>query len=101
MDDVLREAQGGGRDHQRTSPVDRFDKTDVHLLQRAVQPYFEVVAKGLSWPGLGEEDRRRRAQLILLANVRLLAYEQKRVSPSWSETSPTCPKPSGPGSAAS
>jgi hypothetical protein len=61
--------------------VDQFDETDVHLLQRAVQPYFEVVAKGLSWPGLGEEDRRRRAQLILLANVRLLAYEQKRVQP--------------------
>ena len=60
---------------------DQLDETDVFLLQRAVQPYFEVIAKGLSWPDLGEEDRRRRAQLILLPNVRLLAYEQKRVQP--------------------
>lgn len=62
-------------------PADPLGERDVQLLQRAVQPYFEVIAKGLCWPGLGRDDRRRRAQLILLANVRLLAYEQKRVQP--------------------
>ena len=64
--------------HRVTSPL---GERDVHLLQRALQPYFEVLAKGLSWPDLGDDDRRSRAQLILLGNVRLVAYEQKRVQP--------------------
>jgi hypothetical protein len=75
LTDVARTING------RRTNDDQLVRTDVYLLQRAVQPYFEVIAKGLCWPDLGEEDRRRRAQLILLANVRLLAYEQKRVQP--------------------
>jgi hypothetical protein len=62
-------------------PADALDPRDVHELQRALQPYFEVLSKGLSRQVLSAEQRRDRAQLILLANVRVLAYEQRRVQP--------------------
>lgn len=60
---------------------DALESRDVHELQRALQPYFEVLSKGLSTRSLSQEGRRHRAQLILLANVRVLAYEQRRVQP--------------------
>jgi hypothetical protein len=62
-------------------PADALEARDVHELQRALQPYFEVLSKGLSGQFVSAEQRRDRAQLILLANVRVLAYEQRRVQP--------------------
>ncbi len=62
---------------------------DVKLLQDALIPYFEVLWSGLSTfptvnPG-GDRDidagRKRRAELILLGNLRLVAYEQRRLQP--------------------
>ena len=62
-------------------PTDTLDDRDVHLLQRAMQPYFEVMWQGLSGRLLSDGQRRLRAELILLANIRVLAYEQQRVQP--------------------
>jgi hypothetical protein len=54
---------------------------NVASLQRAVIPYFEVMMKGLSAPEPSDDARVQRAELILAANVRLLAYEQRRLQP--------------------
>jgi hypothetical protein len=54
---------------------------DVSVLQRAMKPYFQVLAEGLSLAGIDRAAHKRRAELILLANIRVLAYEQKRVQP--------------------
>lgn len=54
---------------------------DVSVLQRAVLPYFRVLTEGLSLAGSDRVAHKRRAELILLANIRVLAYEQKRVQP--------------------
>ena len=65
--------------HRATDEV--LDRRDVYVLQRALQPYFEVFTEGLSTRYLSESGKRHRAQLILLANVRTVAYEQKRLQP--------------------
>jgi len=62
-------------------PTDPLAPRDIKDLQLAVKPYFEVLSKGLSGQYLSEAKRRERAQLILLANIRVLAYEQRRVQP--------------------
>jgi hypothetical protein len=54
---------------------------DVAVLQRAVAPYYQVLTEGLSSPALDHAQRKRRAELILLGTIRMLAYEQKRVQP--------------------
>jgi hypothetical protein len=58
-----------------------LDAGSVPVLQRAVTPYFSVLVHGLARPGLSREGRKLRAELILLANLRILAYEQKRLQP--------------------
>jgi hypothetical protein len=62
-------------------PTDPLAPRDVNDLQLAVKPYFEVLSKGLSGRYLSDAQRRERAQLILLGNIRVLAYEQRRVQP--------------------
>jgi hypothetical protein len=54
---------------------------NVALLRRAVEPYFMVIRDPALRNGFTDEDRKRRAELILLANMRLGAYEQKRLQP--------------------
>jgi len=56
---------------------------DVTVLQAAVRPYFEVLQERLSQWATGDDPRRRkrRAELILLGNLRLEAYVQTRVQP--------------------
>jgi hypothetical protein len=53
----------------------------VASLQRAVLPYFEVMMQGLSRREPSDDHRVERAELILMGNVRLLAYEQRRLQP--------------------
>ena len=54
---------------------------EVTTLQRAVQPYFEVLSKGLTRWDLDAAGRKERAELILLGNVRFEAYAQRRLQP--------------------
>ncbi len=54
---------------------------NVGLLTRAVEPYFAVIRDPALRNGATVEDRKRRAELILVANMRLGAYEQKRLQP--------------------
>ena len=65
----------------RRNDAEGLDSADLAVLQRAVLPYFEVLMEGLSAPDVDDGARKRRAELILLANVRILAYEQKRLQP--------------------
>ena len=65
----------------RRNDAEGLDSADLAVLQRAVLPYFEVLMEGLSAPNVDDGARKRRAELILLANVRILAYEQKRLQP--------------------
>jgi hypothetical protein len=58
-----------------------LDAGAVTALQRAMEPYFQVLVEGRARPGLNREQRRQRAELILLGNVRTVAYEQKRLQP--------------------
>ena len=77
---IPRRAHGDGAINNGRRSVDQ-SRDACTVLQRARTAVLRGRPKGFSWPGLGEADRRRRAQLILLANMRLLAYEQKRVQP--------------------
>ena len=65
----------------RRDATEVLDAGDLAMLQRAVLPYFEILMEGLSVPGVDHRAEKRRAELILLANVRVLAYEQKRLQP--------------------
>ena len=65
----------------RRDATEVLDAGDLAMLQRAVLPYFEILMEGLSVPGVDHPAEKRRAELILLANVRVLAYEQKRLQP--------------------
>ena len=53
----------------------RLEPQDVEVLQRAVEPYYQVLkdSKTLS--------PKQRSELILLGNVRMVAYEQRRLQP--------------------
>jgi hypothetical protein len=60
-----------------------IDAGEVTVLQDAVMPYFQVLRERLSQWTIGDDPRlrKRRAELILLGNLRLEAYVQKRVQP--------------------
>lgn len=53
---------------------------DVPHLQLAFAPYFDVLRRDVT-AGQDLRARKVRAQLILLGNIRLVAYEQKRLQP--------------------
>jgi hypothetical protein len=69
------------------------DRADLAVLHTAVRPYFDVLANGLSDlsengphghpPGDIElaKKRKRRAEFVLLGNMRLVEYEQHRLQP--------------------
>jgi hypothetical protein len=57
------------------------EPSDVSVLQRATEPYFSVLSQRMSRWDLDHVQRKRRAELILLGNIRMLAYEQKRIQP--------------------
>ena len=65
----------------RRADTEVLDAADLAVLQRAVLPYFEILMGGLSVPDVDDRAEKRRAELILLANVRILAYEQRRLQP--------------------
>jgi hypothetical protein len=65
----------------RTEDENLVDGVNVALLRRAVEPYFAVIRDPVLRQGLTDEDRKRRAEYILLGNIRLGAYEQKRLQP--------------------
>jgi hypothetical protein len=58
-----------------------LDASSVVTLQAAIRPYFLVLQQNLARTGLTPEDHKKRAELILLGNLRLVAYEQKRLQP--------------------
>jgi hypothetical protein len=62
---------------------EEIDSGAVLVLQAAVRPYFEVLQEGLSEWATGDDPRlrKRRAELILLGNLRFEAYVQTRVQP--------------------
>jgi hypothetical protein len=68
---------------QRTGAIKPVERSDVTVLQRGLAPYFEVLRTGLSAadPNNAADRKRRkeRAELILLGNLRLVAYEQRRL----------------------
>jgi hypothetical protein len=71
-------------ERRRSSDMsEAIDPGDVTVLQAAVRPYFEVLQEGLSQWATGDDPRlrKRRAELILLGNLRLEAYVQTRVQP--------------------
>jgi hypothetical protein len=61
--------------------ADALDAGSVAVLQRAIRPYFLVLREGLGRSDLAAPQRKRRAELILLGNLRLVAYEQTRLQP--------------------
>ena len=68
------------RSRELNASADRLDVRDVTVLQQALDPYFRVLDEGLS-TAKDQPDRKRRAELILLGNLRLVAYEQRRLQP--------------------
>ena len=68
---------------QQSGHAEAIGAGDVTVLQRAMRPYFDVLRERLShWnTGLHAFRRKRRAELILLGNIRLEAYVQTRVQP--------------------
>ncbi len=62
---------------------EEIDSGAVMVLRAAVRPYFEVLQEGLSEWATGNDPRlrKRRAELILLGNLRFEAYVQTRVQP--------------------
>jgi hypothetical protein len=58
----------------------RLSAPDVTLLQNGLAPYFQVVRLGLA-TATSDVHRKKRAELILLGNLRLVAYEQRRLQP--------------------
>jgi hypothetical protein len=66
--------------HSRGQP-ETVAEGDVAKLQYAVKPYFKLLSEGLSRRDLKAAGKKRRAELILQANVRLVAYEQRRLQP--------------------
>jgi hypothetical protein len=70
------------RRHSSDMP-EEIDSGAVTVLQTAVRPYFDVLEEGLSEWATGDDARlrKRRAELILLGNLRFEAYVQKRVQP--------------------
>ena len=62
-------------------PTERLEEPDVLLLQDALQPYFKVLSRGLSGPYAGARAHKERAELILLGNLRFVAFEQRRIQP--------------------
>jgi hypothetical protein len=71
------------RTARKSRPDDQnlAEPVNAALLQRAVTPYFEVLRSRDLRDGVDEKARNPRAELILLANIRLGAYEQKRLQP--------------------
>jgi hypothetical protein len=73
----------------RTRDEGSVELRDLALLHTAVRPYFEVLVNQLDdIDGRAEANeydkaamRKRRAELILLGNMRLVAYEQRRLQP--------------------
>lgn len=57
-----------------------LDEGGVGVLQRGFEPYFEVLRTGAS-AATDPAQRKLRAERILLGNIRLVAYEQKRLQP--------------------
>lgn len=53
----------------------RLPDEDVEVLQRAVEPYYQVLKHSATITP------KQRSELILLGNVRLVAYEQRRLQP--------------------
>jgi hypothetical protein len=69
-------------EHQRyPDQYEAVASAEVTTLQHAIQPYFEVVSKGLSRWDIDAAERKERAELILLGNVRCEAYAQYRLQP--------------------
>jgi hypothetical protein len=68
---------------ERSGHAEAIGAGDVAVLQRAMRPYFDVLQEQLShWnTGLDAFRRKRRAELILLGNIRLEAYVQTRIQP--------------------
>jgi hypothetical protein len=60
-----------------------IDEGELIVLQDAVRPYFQVLKERLSQWTIGDDPRlrKRRAELILLGNLRLEAYVQTKVQP--------------------
>ena len=58
----------------------RLSPPDAELLQDGLAAYFEVLRRGLT-TATAEDARKERAELILLGNLRLVAYEQQRLQP--------------------
>ena len=64
-----------------TRPVTaRLEAIDATALQEGLAPYFEILrtARSATQTDSGRKDR---AELILLGNLRLVAYEQRRLQP--------------------
>lgn len=78
--DILKEVN---ERRQSSDMPEEIDSGAVTVLRDAVRPYFDVLQDGLSdWaPGKDPRLRKRRAELILLGNLRFEAYVQKRVQP--------------------
>lgn len=68
---------------QSSDSSEEIGPGDVTVLHAAVRPYFDVLQEGLSQWTTGDDPRhrKRRAELILLGNLRLEAYVQTRVQP--------------------
>lgn len=64
----------------RVANQQRLSPPDVAVLQDALAPYFEVLRRRLT-TATDDDDRKKRAELILLGNLRLVAYEQRRLQP--------------------
>ena len=64
----------------RVANQQRLSAPDVAVLQDALAPYFEVLKQRLT-TATEDDDRKKRAELILLGNLRLVAYEQRRLQP--------------------
>jgi hypothetical protein len=58
-----------------------LDDGSVTLLQRAVRPYFLILQMDLARPCLEADAQKKRAEMILLGNLRMVAYEQARLQP--------------------
>jgi hypothetical protein len=76
--ELLRAAHELGSDRASQPDDQKVEPVSAALLQHAVAPYFDVLRYGLR-EAADEKSRKRRAELILLGNIRLGAYEQKRL----------------------
>ncbi len=67
----------------------KIEGPDNLALARGIRPYFDVVIRGLNAVRATDSEgspadfalRKTRAELILLGNLRLVAYEQRRIQP--------------------